>query len=74
MRKDWKKLFSLEKTKRHNNDLQIVFIERTVVNFSLWTAVNFSLCTLRIKGVIAVTGNVVPTLKEEFLITAMVKR
>lgn len=55
MSKDWKKLFSLEKTKRQNNGLQVVFIERT--------AVNYSLCTLRKKGVITVKGNVVLTLK-----------
>lgn len=42
MRKDWKKLVTLEKTKRHNNGLQVVFLERTVVNYSLGT--------LRIKG------------------------
>ena len=65
MRKDWNKLFSLEKTKRHNNGLQVVFIERRVVNYSL--------CTVGIKRVIAVKGNVVPTLKEEFLIIRIVK-
>lgn len=37
MRKDWKKLFSLEKIKRHNNGLQVVFVERTVLNYSLGT-------------------------------------
>lgn len=65
MRKDWKKLFGLEKIKRHNNVLQVVFVERAVVNYSL--------CALKIKGVIAVKGNVVPTLKEEFLIIGMMK-
>lgn len=65
MRKDWKKLFGLEKIKRRNNVLQVVFVERAVVNYSL--------CALKIKGVIAVKGNVVPTLKEEFLIIGMMK-
>lgn len=63
MRKDWKKLFSLEKTKRLSSGLQVVFIERKVVNYAL--------CTLQIKEVIAVTGNVVLTLKEEFIIIRM---
>lgn len=63
MRKDWKKLFSLEKTKRLSSGLQVVFVEKTVVNYSL--------CTLQIKEVIAVMGNVVLTLKEEFLIIRM---
>lgn len=65
MRKDWKKSFGLEKIKRHNNGLQVFFVEREVVNYSL--------CALKIKGVIAVKGNVVLTLKEEFLIIGMMK-
>lgn len=63
--KDWKKLFGLEKIKRHNNGLQVVFTERAAVNYSLWA--------LKIKGVIAVKGNAVLTLKEEFLIIGMMK-
>lgn len=65
LKKDWKKLFGLEKIKRHNNGLQVVFAERAAVNYSLWA--------LKIKGVIAVKGNAVLTLKEEFLIIGMMK-
>lgn len=65
MRKDWKKLFSLEKTERHHNGLQVVFIERTVINYSLGT--------LRTKGIIAVKRNVIQTLKEEFLMIRIAK-
>lgn len=55
----------MEKIKRHNNGLQVAFVESVVLNYSL--------CALKIKGVTAVKGNVVPTLKEEFLIIGMMK-
>lgn len=55
MKKVWKELFSLEKSKSHNSDLQIAFVKRTVVNYSL--------CTLTIKEGIEVKGNAVLDLK-----------
>jgi len=36
VREEWKKLFSLEKTRRHNNGLQVVFVERTCKLFPMY--------------------------------------
>lgn len=69
MRKDSMELFSLKKSKMHNNGLIIyiytIFVERIVINYSS--------CTLRVKGRISVKGNLVWVLKEEFLVIRMVK-
>lgn len=55
MKNVWKELFSLEKSKRQSSDLQIAFVKRTVVNYSL--------CILTIKEGIEVKGNGVLDLK-----------
>lgn len=57
-------LFSLKKSKMQNNGLYI---------FVVIIVVNYSSCTLRVKGRISVKGNLVWVLKEELLVIRMVK-